>query len=344
MTPAEIVAAVQSVVGTKPVALHAPFIDKIDVENVTRCAEEEPVGYSYIRRLEESVAARVGRKYAVAVSSGTAALHLALRAVGISPDKKVLMPALTFAGAAAAVRYCGAWPIFYSRPVPDEPVFAETSMAVALLGHPYSDAIRGIIEDAAGALGSIGEVGPSGSLGTVSVISFNNNKIVTTNGGGMVLTDSEDIAVFVRHLATTAKHPSPWFYDHDMVGFNYRMSNLGAALGIGQLVRLDEIIEQKTALASRYRDVFGEMFMEGVEPAPESPVKPNYWLNAIRVEANRRNATLRALTEAGISCRALYTPLCDLAPYRGAQVVGDIEWARHLWRTTICLPSGRMPT
>ncbi len=340
MTPSDIVSAVQSVIGTKPVALHVPFIDKIDVENVTRCAEEEPVGYSYIRRLEEGVAARVGRKYAVAVSSGTAALHLALRAVGISPDKKVLMPVFTFAGAAAAVRYCGAWPIFVSGHG-DAVVSFHAVMGYDWLGYPTATPVGDgppMVADAAAALGSIYADGRAcGSIGDVATISFNNNKIVTTNGGGMVLTDSEDIAVLVRHLATTAKHPSPWFYDHDMVGFNYRMSNLGAALAVGQLARLDEIIEQKAALAARYRAVFGGMLYE-----PTENDKPNYWMNAITV--GQRDETLRALTEAGISCRALYTPLCDLAPYRGAQVVGDIEWARHLWRTTICLPSGRMPT
>lgn len=338
----DIVAAVRKVTGPGKIDLHKPFATKADAENVYRAAVEQPVGHHYIAAFEELVADACGVKHAIAVSSGTAALHLALLVCGVGRGSRVSLPTLTFAAAAAAIRYCGADIVF------DQPNLAnvDARVAVDLLGDvDMTLALRGyhgpspIIEDAAEALGSRFNGKPCGSFGTIGIMSFNSNKIVTTGGGGAVLTNDDDTAERVRHLATTAKIPSPFYFEHDMVGFNYRMSNMAAAFGLGQMLALPAILQVKRNIAAAYREAFAGL----VYDRPEEPGhRPNYWLNAITVpDKATRNAVLMALQAEGIAARAIFTPLHEQKPYQ--------HWSFHhqsgvdaveRFQRTICLPSG----
>lgn len=371
-----VVGAVRSVVGDRTVRLHEPDILPLSMKDVHNVTIDDAVGYKYIAELEADLAARCRRRYAIVVSSGTAALHLALLAAGVKPGDEVIVPAMTFVAAANAVTYCGAAPMIadvnhdgLSGQYADAPLLGylmdsipyegsrwasngnriAAIVVVHLLGVPCdiraaAEMAKGygipLIEDAAEALGSTTGGHPCGSFGDVSIMSFNNNKIVTSGGGGAVLTDDAEIADRVRHLASTAKQPSPFFYEHDAVGFNYRMPNLCAALALGQLRRLASLVELKRALALRYARAFDKI--DGVsfmfDPFGSSS---NCWLNAISVEYGARDAVLFALENAGIPCRALFTPLHRQTPYADApRITGRGATSEFLFDRIVCLPSG----
>jgi perosamine synthetase len=372
--PRVVVDAVRSVIGPGKVGLHDPDIAMIDLTNVAHCALNEPVGYGYINQLEMLLAAKCQREHAVAVSSGTAALHLALLAVGVRPGDEVIVPDMTFIAAANAVTYCGAHPLLldvnhdglsgvYAGGLLAEfldmsvlrksgrysPITGRRLAAVIvvdLLGVPADLATTAalcnaygvpMIEDAAEALGSSAHGAACGSFGDVSILSFNNNKIVTSGGGGAVLTNDERIAARVRYLATTAKVPFTARYDHTEVGFNYRMPNLCAALALGQLQRIGELVKRKRALAARYGNAFASEFDVIDSTVPYA----NCWLNAINIEPENHAPTMQALADAGIPCRALFTPLHRQAPYRDApRIAASRATADFLFERIVCLPSG----
>jgi len=331
----QIAAVVRRIYKGEAVALHRPFITDVDARAVADVAQHDPVGYGSISYLEECIADRLGVKHAIAVSSGTAALHLALLAHGVDRNSHVCVPPLTFAAAAAAVTYCGATPQF------TEPMSHDIKIGVDLLGFQCEGHLPEI-EDAAEALGSVGVDGvPCGAWGEIGVLSFNNNKIVTSGGGGMVVTDDGEKAEFVRHLATTAKIKSPFLFEHDKVGYNYRMGNLAAALAIPQVQRLNNTLLQKREIHAIYRNGFASI--KGVTLLEGQPGEmPNYWLNAIEVPPEHRDTIMAELQSRGIGCRALFTPLPLLQPYRGALFSGKLmAAASSAFARTILLPSGR---
>jgi perosamine synthetase len=280
----------------------------------------------------------------VAVSSGTAALHLALLVAGVRPGDRVALPTLNFVAAAAAVRYCGASTVFDPRGT-DRDIKAEID--VHLLGRVSGRVVmtdpKGFgIEDAAEALGSRWHNKPCGSFWNISVLSFNNNKIVTTGGGGAVLTNDEDVADRVRHLATTARLPGLDF-DHDAVGFNYRMGNVNAALGLTQLLHLPTILRRKREIHEAYVHQIAAIIDADLSmpPEPSENERPNYWLNAITVPMTLRDFIMDALRSDGINCRPLFKPLHMLAPYSGFERDDEAaDRATKHWLSTILLPSG----
>lgn len=341
----EIRKAIRNVQGGGKLELHRPFISMEDVEHVTHAVRAEPVGYGYIEEFEEELKLQTGSPYAVAVSSGTAALHLALLALGVKPGDEVVVPPMEFAAAAAAVRYCGATPHFGAQANGQS-----AQIKVHLLGRPdisVNNAVQPatVIEDAAAALGSRSHQGMMcGTMAPIGILSFNNNKIVTTGGGGAVLTHSSTLAERVRHLATTARTPGSMVYrfDHDAVGYNYRMGNIAAALGLGQLLRLPAILRSKRKLFQEY-----ELAFDGIDEVrllqPDEGTKPNHWLNAITVPEEAFDVIMDALLEDEIQARALFTPLPDLPPYQNDPSEPDaLKEARWQFRTTICIPSGAM--
>lgn len=341
----EVVKAIREVWGGGALQLHRPYITEEDVAFVGHAARTEPVGYSYLDEFERELSLATGARYVVAVASGTAALHLALLACGVKPNDSVLVPPLTFAGAAAAVRYCGANPTFAAA----ELFTAE--MCVDLLGDPDRQIVSRwltpgqipTIEDAAAALGSRYRGRACGTFGKFGILSFNNNKIVTTGGGGAVLTDDVYLADKVRHLATTAKVPSPFLFEHDAVGYNYRMPNLAAALGLGQLLRLPSILRAKRKLHEAYVEAFAELEEVRLRTVTDPDAQPNYWLNSITVPGEARDTIMTALLDDEVQCRALFTPLPDLPMYVNApEDPVALRKARHLFKTTICIPSGAM--
>ncbi len=280
------------------------------------------------------------------MSSGTAALHIALLCVGVKRDTDVLLPSLTFAATANAVDYCGAVPHFVdcSFVILDLEYYLATKrvtrptavVAVDLLGARVDTRVlakaankRGIplIEDAAEAMGNF--YGMDGA--SAAVLSFNRNKLITTDGGGALLTDDDDIAEWALKLSTTARTDHAWLVEHDRVAWNYRMGNINAAVGLAQLDRIGEMKKAKDELRQRYRRAFMET--SGVEfyGLP--------WLNAISV-ANR-DEVISALQADGIGARALFTPMHMLPHFFHMHRSSDeMPLCEATWRSFVCLPSG----
>lgn len=356
----QVLDAVVSVAGEPPVGLHPPVVQKGDVMSVMDQLRHLD-NYEVMSKFESDLAFWCGRKHAVLTSSGTAALELALATVGVGPGDFVAVPAISFVAAANAVRHRGAHPMLVDVKWPDlgidpdaledvieyghhshKPIRA--IIAVHILGHPCSiqtlvrvAKAEGIplIEDAAEALGSITGLEPCGKFGDVSVVSFNLNKIVTAGGGGAVLMDDSFIEKKVRHLCTTARVPHPFLVEHDSPAWNHRMAMLSAALGVSQLKRLGALVDAKRALAEAYKRAFEPI--EDVDFHDEPLLtRSNYWLPSIIVPEGERDPVLTALHAAGFGCRALFTPINQLPPYRR----DGFDRAAHAHDRIVCLPGG----
>jgi len=325
-----------------------------------------PVGPD-LDAFEAQVAELVGVRHAVALTSGTAALHLALVAAGVRRGDTVLVPSFTFAATANAVMYLGARPVFLdstadSWNVDPELVAQELRaragagqlpravVAVDMYGQcadyqPLLEACDrygvALIEDAAEALGASYRGRPAGSFGLAGVLSFNGNKIITTGGGGMLLTDDGRVATQTRHLATQAREPAP-HYEHRTVGYNYRLSNLLAAVGRGQVQRLSEMIAARRETASSYRAALGDL--PGITFMPVAEYgQPNWWLTCLLVDADRFGATrdqlLARLARHNIEARPAWKPMHLQPVFRDCVMRGG-EVSADLFRRGLCLPSG----
>jgi dTDP-4-amino-4,6-dideoxygalactose transaminase len=316
---------------------------------------------------EKDVSSRVGVEFAIALSSGTAALHLGLLALGVGHGDIVVTSTMTFAATANAIIYTGATPFFVDCELATgnmEPELLRQALTelrasganvkavipVDLLGKTvnYTEILAiadefevPVLADAAESFGATHRGKAAGSFGNASVISFNGNKIMTTSGGGMLLTDDGELARRTRYLATQARQPSV-HYEHTEVGYNYRMSNLLAALGRAQLTRLDNMIARRRALREVYRDVFEAI--AGVEIfGGERDSEDNFWLTSIVVDEEVTGwpaaALGAALGEDNIESRPLWKPM-HLQPVfaeAGALVNGNSE---RLFQNGITLPSG----
>lgn len=362
--------------GKEFVPLHEPTFNDKEVEYVTDCVKTgwvSSVG-AYVNRFEEDLAKFVGVKRAVAVVNGTAALHIALKVAGVKAEDEVLMPSLTFIATANAVSYLGAVPHFIDVSINTLGVDAdklkiyleqigklqnnqlynrETGRRISALVpmHTFGHAadIEGLlkvcemynltlVEDAAESLGSYYNGKHTGSFGKISAISFNGNKIMTTGGGGAIVTDDNVIADYAKHLTTTAKIPHRWAYEHDEIGFNYRMPNLNAALGCAQLEKMPSFIQQKRALTKHYEQWLG--YLDGVHlfKEPEN-TKSNYWLQTILLDEQfNRDEVLGFLNEQGVMSRPLWTPMHHLAIYHNCPK-SDLNVTEQLNRRVVNIPS-----
>ena len=325
-----------------------------------------PVGPD-LDAFEAQVADLVGVRHAVALSSGTAALHLALIAAGVRRGDTVLVPSFTFAATANAVLYLGARPVFLDS-TPDtwnvDPALVADELhtraargqlpraviAVDMYGQcaDYDPLLTAcdrygvaLIEDAAEALGASYRGRAAGSFGLAGVLSFNGNKIITTSGGGMLVTDDGRVATRARHLATQAREPVP-HYEHRTVGYNYRLSNLLAALGRGQLYRLADLIAARRANREHYLATLGDL--PGVTFMPVAGYgTPNWWLTCLLIDPAEfgagRDRVLAELARHDIEARPTWKPM-HLQPVfqdcvtRGGAVSAD------LFHRGLCLPSG----
>lgn len=320
---------------------------------------------------EAEISERAGVDHAVALASGTAALHLGLLALGIKKGDIVVTSTMTFAATANAIVYTGATPFFVdSDPVtgnidPDllDQVLMELKGAgtpaaavvpVDLLGKTANyTQIEQICEshavplfcDAAESLGASHDGRPSGSFGQAAIYSFNGNKIMTTSGGGMLVTDDEDLARCVRYLSTQARQPVV-HYEHTDIGYNYRMSNLLAALGRAQLVRLDDMIERRKKWRSEYRKFFANVPGIEIFGGPEDK-EDNYWLSSILVDPQqssaRANQVRHNLDQLNIESRPLWKPMHLQPVFQSAPRLtnGTSEW---LFSNGLTLPSGSAMT
>lgn len=375
-----VVAAVRSVLPpwTKTAALHEPWFHGREWDYVKECLDTGWVSSAgkYVDTFEAKLADQTGAAHVIAVINGTAALHICLQLVGVQPGDEVLVPALTFIATANAVSHCGATPHFvdsaqdtlgvdparladylqemtqvkngvaFNRKT-GRPVRALVPMHT--FGHPVDmDAVNevsaqfslAVVEDAAESLGSLYKGRSTGMLGRVAALSFNGNKIVTTGGGGAVITNDPELGRRARHLTTTARVPHRWSFIHDEVGYNYRLPNINAALGCAQLETLPESLRLKRALAERYRksfsDVAGVSFF--VEPRF---ARSNYWLNAVLLDthaADRRDELLDVLNADGIRARPTWTLMHRLPMYRDCPRM-PLDTAEDIERRLINLPS-----
>ena len=330
----------------------------------------------YVDRFEQMVADYLGCRYAVACVNGTAALHTALLIAGIKPREEVIVPALTFVAPANAVRYLGGYPIF----VDVDPDFWQIDpqkisdfirkeceekngilvnrntkrvvraiIPVHILGHPVNmepllEIARRynliVIEDAAESLGACYKKRKTGSLADIGCLSFNGNKIITTGGGGMIVTNNPAWAKKARYLTTQAKDDSVE-YIHKDIGFNYRLTNIQAAMGVAQMETLDQFIVKKRDLASRY-----DRGLKGIDgltlPKQAGWAKPNFWLYTILIDEDRYGKDSRSLMQLlgkeGIQTRPLWCPLTNLTPFSDCYAY-KVEIAQKLYKTALSLPS-----
>ena len=316
---------------------------------------------------EQDFAALVGSNHAVAVSSGTAALHLALRLAGVGPGDEVLCSSLTFVASAAPITYLGAKPVFLDseeRSWNMDPALAcavieqntkagKTPKALVLV-HLYGQSAdiapikaccdkHGVklIEDAAEALGATyGEASP-GSFGLAGIHSFNGNKIITTGGGGMLVTDDADLAKQARFLATQARDAAP-HYEHSTIGYNYRLSNISASIGLGQLTRLSGKVSRRRGHFKAYAEAFKGL--PGVTMQPEAPWgQSTRWLTCLTIDPAiagvMREQVRLALEADNIEARPVWKPMHLQPVFAGAEMHGGQVSAR-LFEHGLCLPSG----
>jgi dTDP-4-amino-4,6-dideoxygalactose transaminase len=316
---------------------------------------------------EAEFAARIGVGHAVALSSGTAALHLALLLVGVTSGDEVLVPSFTFVATANAVVYLGATPVFVDCSpdtwTMDPDLVAEdldrraasgrlpaAVVTVDLYGQACDyDRLQAacdrhgvpLVEDAAEALGGTYRGRAAGAFGRMGVFSFNGNKIITTSGGGMLVTESAAEAERARYLATQAREPFP-HYEHTTIGYNYRLSNLLAALGRAQLAGLDSRITRRRAINGRYREALTDLPGVGFMPVADYG-EPNYWLTCVTVDPDRfgvdRETIRLALERHDIEARPTWKPLHLQPVFAGNDKVGGSVCA-GIFDRGLCLPSG----
>ena len=355
----EILATLREVLpGDSRYGLHEPELKGNEILYLTHCIESNWVSYlgEYVEQFERELAKATETSHAVTMANGTVALHLALLVAGVQAGDEVLLPALTFVATANAVSHCNATPHFvdsemktlgldpdalesylndiavirngvcYNRQS-DRPIRAV--IPVHIFGHParmkklqeVAETFHlAIVEDAAEALGSKMYNKPLGGDGLMGVLSFNGNKIVTTGGGGAVVTNDAELAERLKHLATTAKIQHPFAFEHDEIAFNYRMSNINAAVGCAQLEQLEGFVIRKRLLAKRYHDAFAPFPDVEFVSEPEGATS-NYWLNAILIGRNssaRRDEVIKHLIDANLHSRPVWTPMHKLTMYKNA--------------------------
>lgn len=325
-----------------------------------------PLG-PHVDAFEREFCKTVGVPYAAALSSGTAALHLALLMLGVGPGGEVLVSTFTFAATANVVAYLGATPVFIdSDPVSwnmDPGLLGDELEAAAKRGNlpkavivvdlygqcaDYGPILETcerygvpVVEDAAEALGASYRGKPAGSFGKIAVFSFNGNKIITTSGGGMFVSSDRSLVERARHLATQARDPAP-HYQHSEVGYNYRMSNLLAAVGRGQLRVLRNRVARKREIFHFYQRALSDLSGVSIMPIADFG-EPNYWLTCILVDPARFGTTREdirlALEKENIESRPLWKPMHLQPIFKDCRVRGG-SISEGIFRAGLCLPSG----
>ncbi len=309
----------------------------------------------YVEQFEQMVAEFSGTKYAIATSSGTSALHIGLKLVGVDKTCEVITQPLTFIATANAISYCNAKPIFVDVDKETLGLSAEklelfleefafingsgecinkttnkvikACVPMHTFGHPCKiDEIVeicdryniSVVEDAAESLGSYYKGKHTGSFGKLGIFSFNGNKIITTGGGGMIVTDDEELAKRAKHVTTTAKVPHPYEYIHDEIGYNYRLTNLSAALGVAQMENLEIFIQKQIELANMYDIFFKDLDIEFIKEPKDA--KSNYWLNAVILkDRNQRDEFLEYTNKNSIMTRSIWRLMNKLEMFKDAQ-------------------------
>jgi pyridoxal phosphate-dependent aminotransferase EpsN len=351
------------------ILLSPPFLtgeERVFLEQALDSNWIAPLGPE-VEAFEREIALAVGTEYALATVSGTAAIHLALRALGVTAGDIVLCSSFTFVGSVAPVRYLGAKPWFIDsdqRSWNMDPFHLEEAIERATaIGRPpaaviavdlygqcadygqiepiCADAGIPLIEDAAEALGAEYGARPAGGLGNVGVLSFNGNKIITTSGGGALLSDDADLVERAFFLANQARDPAP-HYEHSTLGYNYRLSNLLAAVGRGQLATLTERVQARRRVIETYQLLLADV--PGISFMPEASYgRSNRWLTTLTIEESEfgasRDDVIRVLGRAGVEARPVWKPMHLQPVFAGSPVFGGAV-SESLFAAGLCLPSG----
>jgi len=372
----EFINFVRGIYGTKKyIPLHEPKFIGNEKRYLNQCIDTTFVSSvgKFVGKFEKKIAKYTSTKYAIATTNGTSALHISLILAGVKQDDEVITQPLNFIASCNAISYCNAKPIFID--VDKDTMGLSPSALRSFLekntkiknkkcinkktkkiikacvpmhsyGHPCRiDEIKKIlkkyhiflIEDAAESLGSFYKKKHTGTFGKLGIISFNGNKIVTAGGGGCIITNDKILAKKAKHLTTTAKIPHKWNFNHDMIGYNYRMPNLNAALLIAQLENLNFFLRNKRELAKKYQAFFKDTeFIFFKEPKNS---KSNYWLNSIILK-NKKNKDqfLEETNSNAIMTRPIWTLMNRLPMFKNAQY-SDLKNSKWLFERVVNIPS-----
>lgn len=357
------------------IPLHAPRFVGNEKKYVSECIDSTFVSSvgAFVDKFEKQVAEFTGSKYAVATVNGTAALHISLILSGVSKGDEVITQPLTFIATCNAINYIGAHPVFVdvdkkslglsveklegflfkNAEVRNNECFNKSTnrrikAVVPMHTFGFSADIDGLaevcekynislVEDAAESLGSYYKDRHTGTFGCLGAFSFNGNKIITTGGGGMIVTDDEVLAKKAKHITTTAKISHPWEYDHDMVGYNYRMPNINAALGCAQMEVLPEFLKSKQQLANEYKSFFKDRSIQFLQGSEKS--MPNHWLNAVVLNSlEERNNFLRETNDQGVMTRPIWKLMSRVKMFQNCQRT-NLDNAEWLESRVVNIPS-----
>jgi aminotransferase in exopolysaccharide biosynthesis len=339
--------------GKGPIPLHRPVFEGNEKKYLLECIDSNFVSSAgkKVDELEKKIAQFTGSKYAIATVNGTSALHVALVLAGINFNDEVITQPLTFIATCNAIRYANASPVFVDvdkdtmgmSPAALESFLkrfalkkdgktinklSNKQIKACIPMHTFGLPCRiaeiksicddwGIIliEDAAESLGSYSLSKHTGTYGQMGTLSFNGNKVITTGGGGMIITDSEEIAIKAKHITTTSKVPHAYEYIHDEVGYNYRLPNLNAALGCAQMEKLENFLLSKLELANQWREFFDNYNIKFIDPIEGSV--SNYWLNAICFETKKeRDQFLKYTNKHNVMTRPIWSLMSKLEMYK----------------------------
>jgi aminotransferase in exopolysaccharide biosynthesis len=374
----ELLKAIQSVIGNKSVPLHEPEFIGNEQDYLRECIDTNYVSSvgKFVDKFERDLEEYTGARHAVAVVNGTSALHISLLLAGVGPGDEVLIPALTFVATANAVVYCGAEPHFVDSEtetlgIDPEKLRSYLNATTVLKGgqcvnrktgkviramvpmHTFGHPSRifdllilceefhlQMVEDAAESLGSFYSNQHTGTFGVLGTLSFNGNKTITTGGGGAILTNDSHLAMRAKHLTTTSKVPHKWKYEHDEVGYNYRLPNINAAIGCAQLEQIESKISRKRKLSALYEKSFESLTGTSILKEPKGS-RSNYWLQALILAPNKiakRDLILERTNKMGISTRPVWNLLNQLSHFSKFPSM-DLEQANDIERSIINIPS-----
>ena len=373
----EIVSFIKKLYNNKEIVpLHAPVFLGKEKEYLSRCIDTTFVSYvgEYVNQFEDMTASFTGAKYAVAIVNGTAALQVALTVADVKACDEVITQPFTFVATANAISHCGAKPVFIdvdsdtlgmsavkleywlnnNAYIKDDKTYNKITkrkisaiVPVHTFGFPckidkiieIADKYRiPVIEDSAEAIGSFFNGKHCGTFGLAGILSYNGNKTITTGGGGMIITDDENFSRKVKHLTTTAKIPHKYEYIHDEIGYNYRMPNINAAIGVAQMENLSMILNNKRETAMQYKDFFKKTGIKFIKEPLNS--EANYWLNAILFDNKEtRNSFLEYTNNNGVQTRPAWKILNELEMYKECQT-DDLTNSKRFSEGIVNIPSG----
>jgi perosamine synthetase len=358
------------------IPLHAPVFEGNEKKYLLDCIDSTFVSSigEFVNRIEKELAEYSGSRYAIATVNGTAALHVSLLLSGVQSGDEIITQPLTFIATTNAISYCNAKPIFLDV---DKDTMGLSPESVALFLHQFGEIRNNgfcynkytgkriiacvpmhtfghsckikkiveicskynisVVEDSAESIGSTYNGKMTGTFGKFGIYSFNGNKTITSGGGGIIVTDDENLASKAKHITTTAKIPHKWEYQHDLIGYNYRMPNINAALAYAQLEQLNVFIDKKRKLAEEYNVFFDSIGVEFFNEPKES--KSNYWLNSVILnDKQERDFFLKETNKSGVMTRPIWALMNKLEMFKDCQT-DSLENAQWLEDRVINIPS-----